>query len=192
MRDLFFDDLWRQLEPTLTDSVKQTGHRLRTEAPGRVLAGLSPTCAEHHNPPRVIVDKLHHSVIHPARRPLLLMPTWYGAPHFVVKREPGMTPVWHSPIAPQQVGINLARQRLMALTDANRSQLCRLIAREPMTTSGLAARLNMSQPQVSRHLRLLRDLDLVHAERRGRSVYYSLDISAVSGIGKDVVTALMH
>ncbi|MGW6597494.1 ArsR family transcriptional regulator [Streptomyces sp. NPDC055036] len=61
-----------------------------------------------------------------------------------------------------------------------------------MTTLDLAARLSMTRPQVSRHLRALRDLGLVRAERSGRFVHYGLDLSAVERIGQDVVRALQH
>ena len=47
-------------------------------------------------------------------------------------------------------------------------------------------------PQVSRHLRTLRDLDLVRVQRNGRHVHYQLDLAAVERIGHDVATALQH
>jgi DNA-binding transcriptional ArsR family regulator len=71
-------------------------------------------------------------------------------------------------------------------------RLCRLIARQAMTTADLADRLGMTRPQVSRHLRLLRDLGLVRVERDGRQVHYRLDLDAVARIGSDAAAALQH
>ncbi|MFD7088305.1 DUF5937 family protein [Streptomyces sp. NPDC059896] len=163
-----------------------------TEDLAEALASLSPDSSRLGAPPRVVFDKLHHSVITPARTPVVLVPTRFNAPHLVVKNEPGLPPVLHYPIDAPEVGVTLARSRMLALTDPHRVRLCRLIAREPMTTLDLAARLSMTQPQVSRHLRALRDLGLVGAERSGRFVHYRLDLSAVERIGQDVVRALQH
>ncbi|QKV96293.1 helix-turn-helix transcriptional regulator [Streptomyces sp. NA02950] len=58
--------------------------------------------------------------------------------------------------------------------------------------SHLADRPSMSRPQVSRHLRTPRDLDLVSTERNGRFVHYGLDLAAVERIGRDVATALRY
>ncbi|MFD6337053.1 DUF5937 family protein [Streptomyces sp. NPDC060131] len=170
-----------------------TTHATRTtEDLAEALASLSPDSSRLGAPPRVVFDKLHHSVITPARTPVVLVPTRYNAPHLVVKNEPGLPPVLHYPVDAPEVGVTLARSRMLALTDPHRVRLCRLIAREPMTTLDLAARLSMTQPQVSRHLRALRDLGLVRAERSGRFVHYRLDLAAVERIGQDVVRALQH
>ncbi|MGW6309364.1 metalloregulator ArsR/SmtB family transcription factor, partial [Streptomyces niveus] len=156
------------------------------------LAALSPSSVRLADPPRVVFDKVHHAVITPARTPVLLIPTRYGAPHLVVKNEPGLPPVLHFPVDAPVVGVTLARSRMLALTDPSRVRLCRLIARQSMTTADLADRLSMTRPQVSRHLRALRDLGLVRTERNGRYVHYGLDLDAVDRIGRDVATALQY
>jgi DNA-binding transcriptional ArsR family regulator len=61
-----------------------------------------------------------------------------------------------------------------------------------MTTADLADRLGMTRPQVSRHLRVLRDLGLVRVDRRGRHVLYRLDLATVERLGTDVAAALQH
>ncbi|WP_241746433.1 metalloregulator ArsR/SmtB family transcription factor [Streptomyces lydicus] len=116
----------------------------------------------------------------------------FNSPHLVVKNEPGLPPVLHYSVDAPAVGVTLARSRMPALTDPRRVRLCRLIARESMTTLDLAARLTMTAPQVSRHLRALRDLGLVRTERSGRFVLYRLDLAAVERLGQDVVTGLQH
>ncbi|WP_411138239.1 ArsR/SmtB family transcription factor [Streptomyces sp. C10] len=115
-----------------------------------------------------------------------------GVIEFVQESEPGLPPVLHYPVDAPEVGVTLARSRMLALTDPRRVRLCRLIARESMTTLDLAARLSMTAPQVSRHLRALRDLGLVRTERSGRFVLYRLDLAAVERLGQDVVTGLQH
>lgn len=191
-RPVFFGALWAETEPLLARAAHRVRQRLANDGPAAALAALSPSSARLADPPRVVFDKVHHAVISPARTPLLLVPTRYGAPHLVVKNEPGLPPVLHFPVDAPAVGVTLARSRMLALTDPSRVRLCRLIARQSMTTADLADRLSMTRPQVSRHLRALRDLGLVRTERNGRYVHYGLDLAAVDRIGRDVATALQY
>ncbi|WP_329034366.1 DUF5937 family protein [Streptomyces sp. NBC_01725] len=191
-RPVFFAALWAETEPHLTRAAHLVRQRLADDGPAAALAALSPSSVRLADPPRVVFDKVHHAVISPARTPVLLIPTRYGAPHLVVKNEPGLAPVVHFPVDAPVVGVTLARSRMLALTDPSRVRLCRLIARQSMTTADLAHRLTMTRPQVSRHLRALRDLGLVRAERNGRYVHYGLDLGAVERIGRDVATALQY
>jgi len=195
-RRVYFNELWTETEPILTRAAHRMRRRLADSGPTAALLSLSPStarlAASATGPARVVFDKVHHAVISPARTPVLLIPTRYGAPHLLVKNEPGLPPVVHFPVEAPEVGVTLARSRLLALTDPRRVQLCRLIARQAMTTADLADRLSMTRPQVSRHLRVLRDLGLVQVERNGRYVHYGLDLAAVERIGRDAATALQY
>ncbi|GGZ14473.1 hypothetical protein GCM10010387_03230 [Streptomyces inusitatus] len=190
-RPVFFGALWAETGPLLAGAAHRIRQRLADEGPALALGALSPSGPPGGGgPPRVVFDKVHHAVITPVRTPVLLIPTLYGAPHLIVKNEPGLPPVVHFPVGAPVVGVTLARRRMLALTDPRRVRLCRLIARQSMTTADLAHRLSMTRPQVSRHLRALRDLGLVRTERQGRYVLYGLDVHAVERIGQDVATAL--
>jgi DNA-binding transcriptional ArsR family regulator len=191
-RRVYFDDLWARTEPALSRAAHRVRQRLADEGPTAALLSLSPASARLDSPARVVLDKVHHAVLSPARTPVLLLPTRYGAPHLLVKDEPGLPPVVHFPVDAPEIGVTLARSRMLALTDPRRVRLCRLIARQAMTTADLADRLSMTRPQVSRHLRALRDLGLVRVERNGRYVHYRLDLAAVERIGRDVATALQY
>ncbi|WP_284048773.1 DUF5937 family protein [Streptomyces sp. YS415] len=191
-RRVYFTDLWTATEPALARAAHLVRQRLADEGAEAALLSLSPSSARPAGPARVVFDKVHHAVINPVRTPVLLIPTRYGAPHLLVKDEPGLPPVVHFPVDAPQIGVTLARSRMLALTDPRRVRLCRLIARQAMTTADLADRLAMTRPQVSRHLRALRDLGLVRMERNGRYVHYGLDTAAVERIGRDVVTALQY
>ncbi|GAA0906473.1 ArsR/SmtB family transcription factor [Virgisporangium aurantiacum] len=195
-RPVFFDHLWTQVQPILARTAHRVRQQLADAGPAAALLSLSPSSASLHTPAtgpaRVVFDKVHHAVVSPARTMVLLVPTRFGAPHLLVKNEPGLPAIVHFPVDATDVGVTLARNRLLALTDSHRVRLCRLIARQAMTTADLADRLAMTRPQVSRHLRVLRDLDLVLTERHGRQVHYRLDLDAVARIGHDVATALQH
>lgn len=60
------------------------------------------------------------------------------------------------------------------LADPNRILLIYNLAEGPKNVNDLAAALELNQPSVSRHLKVLRDRGIVHATREGQSVFYSL------------------
>ena len=66
-----------------------------------------------------------------------------------------------------------------ALSDPTRVRLINILASQmgdrALCVGALAMRLGVSQPAVSQHLRVLRGLGLVRAERRGLRVHYLLD-----------------
>ena len=66
-----------------------------------------------------------------------------------------------------------------ALSDPTRARLINILASQmgdrALCVGALAMRLGVSQPAVSQHLRVLRGLGLVRAERRGLRVHYLLD-----------------
>jgi DNA-binding transcriptional ArsR family regulator len=68
-----------------------------------------------------------------------------------------------------------ARARLFrALGDRSRLAVLESLSEGPKCVSDLVTKTGHSQPNVSGHLAVLRELEIVKAERRGRFVYYSL------------------
>lgn len=188
----FFDDEWARVGPAVAEKVQLLHGRLATGSPATALTSLGPTLAYESEPPRILIDKLHHSMIRPRLTGLVIVPTVLGKPHLVTKVEPRLVPVLQVPVLEQEIGLHLARARMAALAIPQRVALCRLLAREPFTTSELALRLAMTRPQVSRHLATLRDLDLIEHDRDGRYVRYRLKVAAVRDLGHDYLQALLH
>jgi DNA-binding transcriptional ArsR family regulator len=58
--------------------------------------------------------------------------------------------------------------------DTKRLRLLYLVAERPRNVTELTELLDVTQPTVSHHLRVLRERGLVNAERDGTSIYYSL------------------
>jgi ArsR family transcriptional regulator len=81
--------------------------------------------------------------------------------------------------------IDEAAQVLRTLADPTRLRLLRLLLGmedgKALCVKALAARLGVSQPAVSQHLRILRHLGLVAPERRGYRVHYVLNRGRLSG-----------
>ena len=62
-----------------------------------------------------------------------------------------------------------------ALADTSRVRIVDALLHQELCTSDLAALLDLSEPAVSQHLRILRMLRIVRAHRHGRRVFYALD-----------------
>jgi DNA-binding transcriptional ArsR family regulator len=73
----------------------------------------------------------------------------------------------------------LHSQICQALGDPKRIQILYALNDEPRHVSALADDLDMPQPTVSRHLRVLRQRTLVLTERDGPAVYYRLADSKI-------------
>src|SRR4030065_2525723 len=65
-------------------------------------------------------------------------------------------------------------QRCEGLADPTRILILYSLAESPRNVGDLAEALGTPQPTISRHLRLLRERGMVHAERIGPAVRYSL------------------
>jgi DNA-binding transcriptional ArsR family regulator len=60
------------------------------------------------------------------------------------------------------------------LADPNRILMIYTLTDGPKNVNELATALELNQPTVSRHLKVLRDRGIVRATREGQSVYYNL------------------
>jgi DNA-binding transcriptional ArsR family regulator len=69
---------------------------------------------------------------------------------------------------------------LRALAHPVRLEMMRQIAERPETCAcDFTKVFAVSQPTVSQHLKVLRDADLVHTQRRGNQICYSINPSAI-------------
>jgi DNA-binding transcriptional ArsR family regulator len=59
-------------------------------------------------------------------------------------------------------------------SDLSRLKLLYLLKDQPLSVNQLVEKSELSQPNVSNHLRCLRDCNLVTARRTGREVHYEL------------------
>ncbi|WP_294983752.1 helix-turn-helix transcriptional regulator [uncultured Fenollaria sp.] len=64
---------------------------------------------------------------------------------------------------------------MKALSEPSRIQIIHALSLSDMCVTDLSYALNMTQPLVSHHLRILRNLGLVKYERDGKALIYSLD-----------------
>jgi len=74
-----------------------------------------------------------------------------------------------------EIEVGLLHERICsALGDATRIMILYALSENACFVNELADMLNLPQPTVSRHLRVLRDSNLVATDRQGTAVRYSL------------------
>ena len=185
-----FSNDWPAVKTVLEREASVRERALRARGPNS-LADL-PTATAADGSGRIVLDKMYSATVRiDAARPCVLVPTLYGQPHFVVKHYPGYPVVIQYGTSPSTApSLETIRHRLSVLQDPIRLRLCYAILRNPVATAELAKQLGMTAPQVSRHLRRLREAELVHAHRRGSVVYYQLDAEAIERLGPELLSVL--
>lgn len=66
-----------------------------------------------------------------------------------------------------------------ALSDPTRRRVLQMLRAGPLSAGEIAARFDVSKPTMSAHFAVLREADLVHAEKSGKSVIYHLKLSVL-------------
>lgn len=66
-----------------------------------------------------------------------------------------------------------------AVAEPRRREILNYLALQERPVGDIVARLGLEQPSVSKHLRVLKEVGLVHARRDGRNMLYRLDSEAI-------------
>ncbi len=69
-----------------------------------------------------------------------------------------------------------------ALADPTRRKILELLKKHDMNAGEIAEKFNMTKPSISNHLNILKQADLVDAEKQGQNVIYSLKTSVLEDI----------
>ncbi len=78
------------------------------------------------------------------------------------------------------------------LADPTRLRIMGLLSHAELCVGDLQLIMQMSQPAISHHLRLLRNLRLVRSRKAGRHVYYRLDDVHVAAIFQQGLQHTLH
>ena len=66
-----------------------------------------------------------------------------------------------------------------ALSDPTRRKILQLLREKDLTPTDLLEKLSVTQPTLSHHLDILKRANLVHGEREGQFIRYSLNMSVL-------------
>ncbi|MFF2350722.1 DUF5937 family protein [Kitasatospora sp. NPDC058115] len=198
--EAFFADAWRRVLPALAADARRKTDLLVRHGAAEALAAVSASVELEdagQGRRRIVVDKLQDNTTSGAvAGGVTFVPTAYGRPHLLVVSAAGWRPVVQYPVAeegtPEPVSLAVVQQRLEALAHPVRLRLARTIARGPHTTGELAAAWQLSAPEVSRHLAVLRRAGLLTTHRRGRYMLYQLDLAGSARLGADLLEAVLR
>jgi DNA-binding transcriptional ArsR family regulator len=70
-------------------------------------------------------------------------------------------------------------QVFKALSDPTRRRVLQILRKGPMSAGALSDQFDVSKPTMSAHFAVLKEADLVHAEKAGKSVIYHLKLSVL-------------
>ncbi len=66
-----------------------------------------------------------------------------------------------------------------ALSDPTRRRVLQLLQAGPMSAGEISDRFDVSKPTMSAHFAVLKEADLIHAEKAGKSIIYHLKLSVL-------------
>jgi DNA-binding transcriptional ArsR family regulator len=192
----FFEENWRHVRPKIAADLRLKADLLARRGLAGTLASVSRAVSLDEDRQRIVVDKLQDNAASAAGDGVTFVPTVFGHPHLLVVHARGWRPVLQYPVTagilPGPVPMELVRLRLEALSHPVRIRLVRTLARGSHTTGELASAFELTAPEVSRHLAVLRKAGLLTTQRRGRYVLYKLDTSTTAALGTDLIEAVLR
>ncbi|RJR13807.1 ArsR family transcriptional regulator [Candidatus Parcubacteria bacterium] len=72
----------------------------------------------------------------------------------------------------------------------NRYRILEALMKGPLAVGDIAKKVNIPQPAVSQHLKVLKSANLVEDERQGQEVLYSVNVSYMASLLKKLATDL--
>ncbi|ADO77898.1 ArsR/SmtB family transcription factor [Halanaerobium praevalens] len=75
---------------------------------------------------------------------------------------------------------------LKAIADQNRLEMLKLLSSEQLCSCHFVDILEISQPNVSHHLKILKEAGLIKASKRGRWIDYSLNKENIKLVKKEI------
>lgn len=79
-----------------------------------------------------------------------------------------------------------------ALGEETRTKIILMLSRREMCVCEMMAQLNLSQPAVSHHIKILKQAGLVNRRRKGKWIFYSLNKQGFLSRAKSVQQLLME
>ncbi|MET7993580.1 DUF5937 family protein [Amycolatopsis sp. NPDC005232] len=194
--EAFFDDAWTGITARLAGDLRLKNDLLKRQGIGAALASVSGAVTLAPDGNCIIVDKLQDKTTTAHGTGVTFLPSVFGRPHLVAIHAPGWQPVVQYPVAEpspsEPVSLETVTLRLEALAHPVRLRLLRTLARGPHTTGELANAWELSPPEVSRHLAVLRRAGLLTTRRHGRYVQYTLNLPDLTALGADLLAAVLR
>jgi DNA-binding transcriptional ArsR family regulator len=185
--EMYFEDAflleWQRIEPLLAASAADARRRIADDGLPDALPHLSPRLRGDSTQSRILIEHVDDddASLTPDDK-LVLVPSVYAWPDLSVFLEDGPWPkriIYPSPFLvawsiepPPPAEL---QQLLRTLGNHTRLSALRLIAEKPRSTQELAPLLGVTEPTLSRHLRMLTKVGALSSRREGKFVFYVLE-----------------
>ena len=78
--------------------------------------------------------------------------------------------------------MNLRRDVFQAISDPTRRSILLLLASQTMTAGTIASNFDTARPTISKHIQILSECELVQRNKKGREIYYQINIDKMKVI----------
>lgn len=184
-----FSTFWEAINPYISSSIAKQQHVLATEGIHSFLKNINANITFQDG--KFIYSNLE---VYPVYNfpffkdftELRVFPSLFTAPHSYISHHHNFLVLGQNLIfQEQQYEDYLANDLLMvfkALSDETRLKIIFLINKSPMTTKMLSDRLKLSMGNISKHLQILKNCDIVFTQKNKQEVFYSLKKDTIFNI----------
>ncbi|MEW6032039.1 MAG: metalloregulator ArsR/SmtB family transcription factor [Bacillota bacterium] len=204
--DQHFEEEFHWVELLLVKGIKDEAKRLEEESLPRFLTRISGGLITRDK--KVRRAHADHVIIENVAGPIeialadleeiVLFPSLFVAPQSIFELSGGRLLMSYS-IPP---GVYLRRDTLVppehlsrllkTLADETRLKIMKLMMQDRQCTQGLAVELGLAEPTISRHLKLLREADLISGEKEGNYIYYNLRLEKIAELHMKILDFLRN
>jgi DNA-binding transcriptional ArsR family regulator len=78
--------------------------------------------------------------------------------------------------------VSASKDVFKALADPTRREIVQMLRKKPLSSGEIAEKFPSAWPTISRHLAVLRDADVITAERNGNSIKYELNATVLQDL----------
>jgi DNA-binding transcriptional ArsR family regulator len=78
--------------------------------------------------------------------------------------------------------MEIRRDAFQAIADPTRRAILLLIAAQSLTPNAIAEEFHTSRQAVSKHIQILTECELVKQEKKGREIYYHINVNKINEI----------
>ena len=78
----------------------------------------------------------------------------------------------------------MRRDIFQAIADPSRRAIVSLLAAQTMTPNAIAEKFDSTRQTVSKHIQILQECGLIISEKKGREIYYHLELNKMKEIDK--------
>lgn len=200
----YFEEEYHWVELLLVKGVKEEAKRLDEESLPRFLTRLSGGLISRDKklrrsaPDHVMVENVDGpvEVALTDLKEIVLFPSLFVSPQNIFELAsdrlilsysvpPGVYLRQDTLVPPEQLS-----RLLKTLADETRLKIMKLMMQDRQCTQGLAVELNLAEPTISRHLKLLREADLISSFKEGNYIYYNLRLERIAELHMKILDFL--